>query len=221
MSDINEKIKKLLRLASSDNENESRLAMARARKLMAQYKLDIKDFDESTKEVIELKTDMYFTPYKNAYRNTLIQLIAEKYCCVSYSTRYNNSSKRYITLRGYEEDVRVLHDVLKFADSCVEKWFKKAKKEKYHQYTSESQNAIKNAYGIGFAKGLSELLDEQMNSAEEQEWGLVMVVPQEAKDYQNSLRHSRFATNVSDNEKVKGKGYYDGLHANINKSLTE
>lgn len=48
---IDEKIKKLLRLAKSDNEHEARLALARARKLMAEHKLDIKDFDESERRL--------------------------------------------------------------------------------------------------------------------------------------------------------------------------
>lgn len=218
-NNINEKIKKLLRLAGSDNEHEARLAMARARKLMAQYKLDIKDFDESEKEIVELQTTLYWTPYKNSYRNILINKIAEKYCCVCYSTRMGNSSKRYVTLRGYEEDVKILNDVLKFADSCIESWFKKAKKGKYSDYDNADLNALKNAYGIGFANGLSDLLDEQMNCAEEQEWGLVMVVPQEAKDYKDSLFSSNFKTNIAIDANVKTKGYIDGKNAQLNKAL--
>ena len=218
-NNINEKIKKLLRLAGSDNEHEARLAMARARKLMAQYKLDIKDFDESEKEIVELQTTLYWTPYKNSYRNILINKIAEKYCCVCYSVRMGNSSKRYVTLRGYEEDVKILNDVLKFADSCIESWFKKAKKGKYSNYNNADLNALKNAYGIGFANGLSDLLDEQMNCAEEQEWGLVMVVPQEAKDYKDSLFSSNFKTNIAIDANVKTKGYIDGKNAQLNKAL--
>lgn len=218
-NNINDKIKKLLRLAGSDNEHEARLAMARARKLMAQYKLDIKDFDESEKKVIEHITKMYWTPYKNTYRNTLVNLIAEKYCCVSYSTRMGNSSKRYITLRGYEEDIKVLNDVITFADSCIDSWFRKAKKGKFANYNNESLNAIKNAYGIGFSKGLADLLEEQMNSAEEEEWGLIMIVPQEAKDYKDSLGTSSFRTNIAEDENIKNKGYIDGKSSKLHESL--
>lgn len=219
--DINDKIKKLLRLAGSDNEHEARLAMARARKLMAEYKLNIKDFDESEKEVIEFETKLYWTPYKNSYRNTLAQLISEKYCCVCYTNRYGSSSKGYITLRGYEEDIKVLNDVLTFACSCVDKWFVKAKKEKYYMYDNESQNAIKNTYGDGFAKGLSDLLDEQMQAVENQEWGLVMVVPQEAKDFRDGLAKSNRTVNRATDSSILSMGYIDGKNAKLHETLVE
>lgn len=220
-NNINEKIKKLLRLAGSDNEHESRLAMARARKLMAQYKLDIKDFDKSEKEVIEFETKLYWTPYKNSYRHTLASLISEKYCCVNYSNRYGSSSKSYITLRGYEEDVKVLNDILNYACSCVDSWFTRAKKEKYYVYNNESQNAIKNTYGDGFAKGLSDLLDEQMNCVENQEWGLVMVVPQEAKDFRNGLFKSNRVVNRVNDQSILNRGYIDGKNSKLHESLVE
>lgn len=43
MNDIQAKIAKLLALAESSNENEAKLALLRARELMAKYKLDMKD----------------------------------------------------------------------------------------------------------------------------------------------------------------------------------
>ena len=217
---IDEKIKKLLRLVGSDNEHEARLAMARARKLMAEYKLDIKDFDESNKKVVEVRTDIYWTPYKNAYIGSLANLIADKYCCVVYSTQTCGSTKRYVTIRGYEEDVRVFENILKFATDCVNKWFKKAKKDEYFYYTAQNQNAIKNTYGYGFAQGLNDLLEEQMRNMEEQNWGLVMVVPQEAKDYLSTLRTSRVRTNTSSNAIIRGRGYSDGKNANFNSYLS-
>ena len=216
---IDEKIKKLLRLAKSDNEHDARLALARARKLMAEHKLDIKDFDESEKKVIEFQTDLYWTPYKNTYIGNLASKLADKYCCVSYSNRFGNSQKRYVTLMGYEEDVKVLNDVLKFAVSCVDRWFKKAKKEEYSYYTNQSLNAIKNTYGYGFTEGLVDLLEEQMNSVEEQEWGLVMVVPQEAKDFVGTLKKSKIRANRTNNIVISGRGYTDGKNAQLHAHL--
>lgn len=215
---IDEKIKKLLRLASSDNEHEARLAMARARKLMAEYKLDIKDFDESNKKVVELKTDIYWTPYKNSYIGHLTQLIADKYCCVTYSSRLEGSQKRYVTIRGYEEDVEVLKSVLEFAVSCVDSWFKVAKKGKYSCYTNKSLNAIKSTYGRGFAEGLADLLDEQMDCAQ-QDWGLVMVVPQEAKDFVNGLKRYKVSMNATNDLAISGMGYTDGKNADLHAHL--
>ena len=47
MNDIQAKIAKLLALAESSNENEAKLALLRARELMAKYKLDMKDLKKT------------------------------------------------------------------------------------------------------------------------------------------------------------------------------
>ena len=166
MSEINEKIKKLLRLSKSDNEYEARLALARARKLMAEYKLDIKDFDDTNKKVIKKVTEFYYTGYKNGYRSQLIDAIAERYCCAHYLTTCSGSSKRYIALTGYEEDIMIVENLFKYADSCINSWFTSKKKGLKGVCSNEYLNGVKNNYGIGFAQGLADLLDAQMKAEE-------------------------------------------------------
>ena len=221
MSEINEKIKKLLRLSKSDNEYEARLALARARKLMAEYKLDIKDFDDTNKKVIKKVTDMYYTGYKNSYRLYLVNAIAERYCCASYTCYMKGSTKRYIALMGYEEDIDVVINLLKYADSCINKWFSNKKKEDYLGCSNEYLNGLKNDYGAGFAEGLSVLLDEQMKCEENQEWGLVMVVPEEATKYVESLRTSGIKVNSSGSNNARIKGYTDGYNTKLNNQLNQ
>ena len=221
MSEINEKIKKLLRLSKSDNEYEARLALARARKLMAEYKLDIKDFDDTNKKVIKKVTDMYYTGYKNTYRLHLVNAIAERYCCANYISSKKGSSKRYIALMGYEEDIMVVENLLKYADSCINNWFSIKKKSEYLGCSNEYLNGIKNDYGRGFAEGLSALLAEQIKCEENQEWGLVMVVPEEAAKYVDSLRTSNIRMNSSGSNNARIKGYTDGYNTKLNSQLNQ
>ena len=221
MSEINEKIKKLLRLSKSDNEYESKLALARARKLMAEYRLDIKDFDDTNKKVIEKVTDMYFTGYKNTYRLHLANAIAERYCCANYISSKKGSTRRYIALMGYEEDIMVVENLLKYADSCIDNWFSIKKKDDYLGCSNEYLNGLKNDYGMGFAEGLSVLLDEQMKCEENQEWGLVMVVPEEATKYVESLRTSGIKVNSSGSNNARIKGYTDGYNTKLNNQLNQ
>ena len=221
MSEINEKIKKLLRLSKSDNEYEARLALARARKLMAEYKLDIKDFDDTNKKVIKKVTDMYYTGYKNTYRLHLVNAIAERYCCANYVSSKKGSTKNYIALMGYEEDIMVVENLLKYADSCIDNWFSIKKKDDYLGCSNEYLNGLKNDYGRGFAEGLSALLDEQMKCEENQEWGLVMVVPEEATKYVGSLRTSGVKVNSSGSESIRNKGYSDGYNTRLNNQLNQ
>lgn len=219
MDNISEKIKKLLRLAGSDNEYEAKLALMRARKLMAEYKLDIKDFDESNKEVIEVITDFYYTDYKDGYRLYLSQALAERYCCVTYQMSERGSKCKFITFRGYEEDVKVLCNVFKYADDCIRSWFFKHKKTTYNYLDNKNLNAIKNDYGIGFSEGLAELLDEQMKSVENQEWGLVMVVPQEAKNYVDKLNEVDISLNMGLSDNIQYIGKVDGYNSNLHDKL--
>ena len=221
MSEINEKIKKLLRLSKSDNEYESKLALARARKLMAEYKLDIKDFDDTNKKVIKKVTDMYYTGYKNTYRLHLVNAIAERYCCANYTSSRKGSTKSYIALMGYEEDIMVVENLLKYADSCINNWFSIKKKNDYLGCSNGYLNGIKNDYGRGFAEGLSALLDEQMKCEENQEWGLVMVVPEEATKYVESLRTSGIKVNSSGSNNARIKGYTDGYNTKLNNQLNQ
>ena len=221
MSEINEKIKKLLRLSKSDNEYEARLALARARKLMAEYKLDIKDFDDTNKKVIKKVTEFYYTGYKNTYRLHLVNAIAERYCCANYTSSRKGSTKGYIALMGYEEDIMVVENLLKYADSCIDNWFSIKKKDDYLGCSNEYLNGIKNDYGRGFAEGLSVLLDEQMKCEENQEWGLVMVVPEEATKYVDSLRRTKFRLNSFGSESIRNKGYSDGYNTKLNNQLNQ
>lgn len=221
---VEDKIKKLLRLAGSDNIHEAQLALTRARKLMAEHKLDIKDFDESDKKIVEVETDWYYTDYKDGYRLTLANVLAEAYCCVNYVISESNSKCRFITFRGYEDDVKVLISLYRYADDFIKNWFFSNKKmfKELCYYDNRELNAIKNHYGNGFAEGLKDLIEEQMSAAENQEWGLVMVVPEEAKKFVDSL--AKTATNINidvyNSAKYHNQGYMDGYSSNLHSSLT-
>ena len=53
MTDIKDKIAKLLALAESPNENEAKLALLKARKLMAKHKLSEKDIEITSKRNVK------------------------------------------------------------------------------------------------------------------------------------------------------------------------
>ena len=188
---------------------------------MAEYKLDIKDFDDTNKKGIKKVTDMYYTGYKNTYRLYLVNAIAERYCCANYTSSRKGSTKGYIALMGYEEDIMVVENLLKYADSCINNWFSIKRKNDYLGCSNGYLNGIKNDYGRGFAEGLSALLDEQMKCEENQEWGLVMVVPEEATKYVESLRTSGIRVNTSGSNSARIKGYTDGYNTKLNNQLNQ
>lgn len=221
MENIEEKIKKLLRLAKSDNEYEAKLAIVRARELMAKYKLEVEEFDDDDKqEVVDVVTDWYFTDYKDGYRHYLADALAENYCCITYLSREKGSKCMFVAFRGYENDMKILCDVFKFADDCIRSWFFDKKHNALKGYNNKILNAIKNEYGIGFSEGLKSLLEEQ-HKQKEQEWGLVMVVPKEARDFKASLSEVGIENNELNNDMIRQLGYKDGYNSSLQDKLVE
>ncbi len=82
MSQIKEKIAKLLALSASPNENEAQLALLNVRKLMAKYKLQPEDILEHRSEkVVRKLTGIRCTKMTNPWMVTLVAVIAPRYCC--------------------------------------------------------------------------------------------------------------------------------------------
>ncbi|MCI5689271.1 MAG: DUF2786 domain-containing protein [Emergencia sp.] len=217
---IKQKIRKLLAMADRGSEYEAKVAMAKAQRLMMEYKLQLSDFQEKPVEIIHKQTDLYYTAYRNTYRQNLVDELASLYCCANYINTSKGSMKHYITLSGWEADVEVLENVLVFADVCISDWFRDFKREEGWKYSNQYLNALKNEYGRGFASGIRHLLERQMQEVQ-QEWGLVPVVPQEAKAYVEALAALKDEKwNYSHDDAVYMAGVYDGKNAEIQDKVT-
>ena len=213
-----EVINKLLRLSNSSNEHEAKLALEKAYTLMLKYDISKDDVGEPVGEVIEYETSIYYTAYKNSYLCTLACNIAEFYRCVSYASITHKSQKMTIVLMGTKDDCKIAESVMLFIKSHVDKWFNEYRRENRDKYTSKYLQATRNNYGDGFTKGVIELL-EQKRKFVEQEWGLVVITPQEAIDYKETLDKEFFKTDSFDTNGIL-EGYLDGKNANLEKHIT-
>ncbi len=218
---IKKKIKKLLALAERGNEHEAKVAMAKAQMIMAQYKLGMSDVaGHERSKVIQKQIDLYFTEYRNGYIRDLAGKLSEFYCCKTAIVTEKGSSKHYIEIIGFEDDVSIFENLLFFAYSCINDWFRQFKREDGWKYSNKYLNAIKNQYGKGFATGLREFLEEQARHIQ-QEWGLVMTAPKEATDYVDSLSPFKCSINITDEQRYYREGHYDGLNAEIGDKIGE
>jgi hypothetical protein len=77
IENINNKIKKLLNLSKSDNENEAYIALTKANKLISEYKLDK---DSLRFESVHAKSTKTYMPYRTIIANTVAWL----YSCYHY-----------------------------------------------------------------------------------------------------------------------------------------
>lgn len=211
-------INKLLRLSNSNNEHEAKLALEKAYTLMLKYDISKDDVGEPAGEVIEYKTSIYYTAYKNNYLCTLTCNIAEFYRCVSYANSVHGSKKRTVVLRGSKDDCKIAESVILFIKSHVDKWFREYRRKNRGKYTLEYLQATRNNYGEGFTKAIIELL-EQKRKFVEQEWGLVVITPQEAIDYKKTLDKEFFKTDSFDTNGLV-EGYLDGKSTQLEKHIT-
>lgn len=180
MADIKDKIAKLLALAESPNENEAKAALLQARALMAKHKLRPEECQKAENvQVVRELVGVRCTRMTNPWAAALASIIAEHYCCRAYTTRFSGKKINEIGLVGLEDDFAVAEQVYLYAYDCIISHCK-------HEIKADSldppgtRRERCNAYGAGFCKGLHEAFREQ--TAQNQEWGLVLIVPKEVDD---------------------------------------
>lgn len=181
MVDYKEKIRKLLALAESPVEAEARAALLKARQLMAEHKL--REEDCLAPEKLKVKKALIgiaCTKRLNAWMTDLSAIIAENYCCTAWRSRRRGMQTVEIGFIGFEDDFEVCERIFRYAVDCVLSHCKAIRKEYRDIYTGKHIGKMCDAYGYGFVRGVAEAFERQ--TQENQQWGLVLVVPQEVKD---------------------------------------
>lgn len=228
IEEVKRKIKKLIALSQDTiYDAESHLAMQKAQELMVKYKLsqmDIKD-EKEIKKCIQKKTILsYGTRSSDHYVSRLAKIVAENFCCVQYISTPYRSRTHYICFMGMEDDVEIACDVLYAANAAIIRGYNRVWKDMCSEYDTnyipaEYFNPAKKGYINGYLKGLKYALDSQKE--QNQEWGLVLVVPQEAQDYVGGLETASFSapSTIIDNS-YYDEGYSDGVNFEVSKKLS-
>ena len=208
MADIKDKIAKLLALAQSSNENEAKAALLKARALMAEHKLTESDCVEAAqRQVREIRTEWTFSKRRDVWASRLAIVIADHYCCTSLLSRDYGKKTYSAVFIGLDGDVEVCVEVFGYAMRCVTERVKTIRKEMkglpIDYVISECDD-----YGYGFAAGLKDAFQRQQG--EHQEWGLVMVKPQEVIDATQGLKKGKFYTHGSGSGRAYSDGFSDG-----------
>lgn len=180
-TDLRDKIRKLLALAESSNENEAKAALLIARDLMAKHKLSEAECREAAKQnVKDIDTGVDCSKRLNPWLSDLAAVIGEHYCCKAYTTRLYGCQTHRIHFIGLEEDADACSEIYNFAVGVIMNELKQIRKQ-LPDAKAAAINRAANSYGNGFTAGLSSLYDEQQQQ-KEQEWGLVLVTPAEVLD---------------------------------------
>lgn len=215
MASIKDKIKKLLSLATSPNENEAQAAMLKARELMAKNKLSDADFEDPKDEGMRslvVNDVKWTTDSGKVWMTSLCKLIAENYCCVSAWGSFKGKRTFTLEITGIGEDVDLCVEVIKFAVKFIEKKVKILQRKNINT----DPKTVESSYAKGFIVGLEFAYEEQQEQ-NEQEWGLVMVVPKEVQDFADSLGTRNVKTKKSGlDPMIAMQGKKDGQEFNPN-----
>lgn len=218
MADIKERIRKLLALGESPNENEARAAVLKAKELMIKNKLTEGDIEDGkAREVVSrtCKDLSWTTDSGRIWYTNICKIIAENYCCVSAWSHQKGGRTYTLVITGVRNDVDVCEEVIKYAIGFVLSATKYLSRRPGY---SIDPKATEKSYATGFVAGLELAFEEQKE--EHPEWALVEVKPQEVQDYEKNLGTRNVRTRKSDmNMAAYLKGQVDGSKFNAKKVL--
>lgn len=215
--DIRDKIKKLLALATSPNENEAKAALLRAKKLMMEHKIsetEVQGLDEQ--ELIHLQCDnvRWTTDSGEIWITSLADLIADNHLCsCSWMTR-KGTRTHILYIHGLGTDVELCKSVIEYAVGFVRGRIKIEQRRR----TASDPKAVAASYARGFILGMELMYDEQKD--EHPEWGLVVSKPQEVDEYMKSLGERNVRTRKTEFDPLAYMvGQNDGRQFNAQRVL--
>lgn len=217
MANIKDKIKKLLSLATSPNENEAKAALLKAKELMVKSKLTEADFEDMKKQ--ELKTfkceDITWTTDSGrVWMVRLCKLICDEYLCVSAWGTKPGTRTHVLYITGMEEDLEVCKAVMGYAVGFVEGRIEYLQRK----YSRQDPKAVANSYAEGFILGLELAFEEQKE--QHPEWGLVVVKSEEVEDYAKGLGSRNVRTKKAAFDPLAYlRGQNDGKNFNTRKVI--
>ena len=203
MDNVVEKIRKLLAKATSQNEHEAQAALLKARELMAKHKLTEMDVGDAKPANRKLKnvgfTDVLYSAKTNTWFPKLAAVIAENHCCAAVTATLKNSIQRMEMFTGLDDDPEMALEVFRYAVQHIKDRVKQERKAINARYEwQDSRNyavrRFENSYAEGFASALRQQYKEQFKNAVDPNndcMALVMVVPQEVKDYVGGLSYDK------------------------------
>lgn len=213
------KIKKLLSLANSDNENEAKLAAERAQELLVKYNLDIQTI-QANKEYIEAA--IAHEPYMRWHQPHILQIVQRfffvkailQHKAAGWTIDGRRKYQKIINLLGTHANVEVATFVFLFLSETYQKlWLdykrKNALDERYRK-----------SYYAGLTSGLAKKLETARHRVEKQ-YGLMVIPDPGLEEKLKGLTSHKTSDNYLRDYEVMKDGQIHGRNIEIAKPLSE
>lgn len=212
-SKIISKVEKLLSLAGNNpSQEEAQSAMLMAQKLMAEYNLDISQFQDKATEKKEAVTE-----YIKGYHNTQWAIILAKIICDNFRCNLLKAPGYGLVFIGLKDDVAICKAVFTFAAQTLDNNMRKLRRQ--YRKKGLPTDGISGDYSSGFLAGLRDKYQEQVK---ENNWGLILVkdslVEQKTQEVVDPKRKSGVGRKLSNSgdAKLYTMGYRDGKSLGAN-----
>lgn len=196
MDKIVDKIKKLLALANSSNENEAQLASTKAQELMMKYNLELSKIDSKDKDI---KSEFIGEARKKvSYKESLVLALINEFFnvqTVSIRRRGDNGNETVHDMIGEKHNVEIAKYVYDFLMMSFEQQFQAYKKETGCPLSS------KKSFMTGIYHGFYKKMEETNNKIV-QENALVVVKDKDVErfvfDKYKNLKKTNTKTDTRD-----------------------
>lgn len=217
---IIEKIKKLLSLATSANEHESKLAADKANTLLLKYNLSRSEIKDRDYEKSEIASEPYIRPHMKFVVPLLsnffhVEAVLDREFR-GFTVDGRRKFKHKVNIYGEQVNVEVATYVYDFLCNEYQALWLKYKRE----------NGLKErgrlAYYVGLTKGIKEMLKSTQVKVSE-EMGLVVVKDGGIMDWlkgQMKLATRPMSGKYHKNDKAVNDGYKDGKNVKIRRGVS-
>lgn len=215
--DIRSKIKKLLSLATSPNENEAKAALLKAKKLMMDHKIseaEVQDLNKFELVHLECYETRWTTDSGEIWIVSLTDLIADNHLCSCSWTTYKGRRTHMLNLHGLKSDVELCREIIEYAVGFVRGRIKIEQRRR----PNSDPKSVARSYAEGFVLGMTFSYEEQKE--DHPEWGLVVSKPEELDKYMDSLGNREIKTKqTSFDPMAYVQGQEDGKNFNSRKAI--
>jgi len=214
---IKVKIKKLLALGNSPNENEAAIALEKAQKLLRQYEMsleDVLDVTEDNVREVYVHEGSSRIPMWIGWLGTTIASAFNVGCYRKYV--WNPGLRRYqpaIVLVGFEVDLEIAHHCFIFLRGAIECNYRSKRQEMKARGRRSFPRNFKNSYAWGYLTAVREKLEalarvNDTKNGNDTNSGNLPVLKQNAiTRYMERLNLKRTGRSV----RLDSTGYFTGL----------
>lgn len=179
-----DKIEKLLALAGSDNENEAKSAMMKARELMAKYEIKREQLHEGQEEE---RAIVHYTspPFRDDWCKMIASVIADNFRSRVISSSRRGSGGAYrLKFFGYDEDAEICINIFNYAVKVIRNRFATLRAI-YADAGRKFERNEKMNYVEGFCYGLERNFEDQ--KAQSESFALALIVPPAVCEYVDNI----------------------------------